>query len=398
MLLFATCTLLPFALAALGAAFGGLPLWLALGWMTVLVVAMDRLIAYQTANVGTDAEFPAARPLLVALGMAHFMLLALAVWSVGGPSGLSIAERVALATTAALIFGQISHPVAHELIHQQARPLRLMGRMIYTTLLIGHHASAHLLVHHVHVGSRQDPNSPPKGENFYHYALRVTRESFLAGLRAETARHRRAGKPLHAHPYLLYLAGAAACLAGAALAAGASGLVALIAMAGYAQVQILMSDYVQHYGLRRRLLPEGRLEPVGPQHSWNAPQAFSSAMMLNAPRHSDHHVTPSRPYPALQLDLERMPMLPRSLPVMAALACVPPLWFRVMNPRLARWTHGDARSSQAARDIPQAVLDKVKSGSLPTPVLPNSRHEAKLPAPPTGPLHRPRSTDGASGQ
>lgn len=105
--------------------------------------------------------------------------------------------------------------------------------------------------------------------------------------------------------------------------AGWGGVLALLGIAGYAQVQILLSDYIQHYGLRRIVLADGRLEPVGPRHSWNAPQAWSSAMMLNAPRHADHHAHPGRPYPGLRLEGD-MPMLPRAVPVMAVAALIPP--------------------------------------------------------------------------
>ena len=110
-----------------------------------------------------------------------------------------------------------------------------------------------------------------------------------------------------------------------------------VGVAAYAQLQLLLSDYVQHYGLRRGLRADGRREPVGPQHSWNAPSWYSGAMMLNAPRHSDHHLRPGRAFPDLSLDPVKMPMLPRSLPVMATIALVPPLWRRVMDRRAARW-------------------------------------------------------------
>ena len=107
----------------------------------------------------------------------------------------------------------------------------------------------------------------------------------------------------------------------------------------HATGQLLLSDYVQHYGLRRRVLADGRLEPVGPRHSWNAPHWFSGAMMLNAPRHSDHHAHPARPYPALRLPgAEEAPMLPRALPVCCTIALCPPLWRRMMAPHLARWS------------------------------------------------------------
>lgn len=337
MLVFAVVTVPPFVLSALAALSGGPWVWLALGYMSVLVVAMDRLLASGRANPDPRAEFAAADGLLVLLGLAHFALLALAVRSVGGASGLSAPERVGVALAAGLVFGQISHPAAHELIHRQARGLRRLGRLIYTSLLVGHHASAHLLVHHVHVGTDADPASAPAGQSFFRFVPRAWWGGFMAGLAAESRRLDRAGRPAWRHPYALYLGGGALGLVGAVALAGPGGALAYLVIAAHAQLQILMADYVQHYGLRRRIRADGRAEPVGAAHSWNAPQAFSSALTLNAPRHSDHHVTPARPYPALQLDARTMPCLPRSLPVMAALALVPPVWFRIMDPLCARW-------------------------------------------------------------
>jgi alkane 1-monooxygenase len=239
-----------------------------------------------------------------------------------------------------LVFGQIGHPVAHELIHRPSRALRLLGRMIYTSLLVGHHASAHLRVHHVHVASDGDPSTARLGEGFYRFALRAGTGAFRAGLKAESALLQRGRKSWLSHPYLLYLVGGLAFVLGAYALAGVGGVVAYVAMCAYAQMQILMSDYVQHYGLRRKSRPDGRLEPAGQQHSWNAPHWYSSALTLNAPRHSDHHVTPQRSYPALQLDTDQMPLLPYPLPVMAALSLVPRAWRRVMDHRARRWSDG----------------------------------------------------------
>jgi alkane 1-monooxygenase len=102
----------------------------------------------------------------------------------------------------------------------------------------------------------------------------------------------------------------------------------------------MLSDYVQHYGLLRKRRADGRLEPVSAAHSWNAPHWFSAAMMLNAPRHSDHHAHPSRPYPALRLPQAcDAPMLPWPLPFACLIALAPPLWKRLMRPHLAPWRH-----------------------------------------------------------
>ncbi|HSG55886.1 MAG TPA: fatty acid desaturase, partial [Paracoccaceae bacterium] len=117
-------------------------------------------------------------------------------------------------------------------------------------------------------------------------------------------------------------------------------------------MQLLLSDYVQHYGLRRRTRADGRLEPVGPQHSWNAAPWFSAAVMLNAPRHSDHHLNPARPYPALRLDAASMPVLPRSLPVMAMLALWPAAWRRVMDAKVALWQDPGGGELPVASAVP----------------------------------------------
>ncbi|GAW36227.1 alkane 1-monooxygenase 2 [Roseovarius sp. A-2] len=348
MSLFAIATTLPMLLIALAAFQGGPWGWLAVGYVTVLVFAFDRLIALQRPNPDPEAEFPAADWLLVALGLVHFWVLALALWGVAGDSGRNLTERALLAIAVGLVSGQIAHPVAHELIHRAGRGKRRLGRLIYTSLLFGHHASAHLHVHHPHVASAEDPCSARPGQGFYCYMARAWPSAFRAGLRAETRRH--GTRAAWRHPYALYLGGAAALLLVSGALFGWRGLAALCFIAGYAQIQILLSDYVQHYGLRRTVGPNGRKEPVGPQHSWNAPHWYSSAMTLNAPRHSDHHVTPQRPYPALQLDPGQMPVLPHSLPVMAVIALVPPLWRRIMDPRAARW-RGQVPSGEAPRDL-----------------------------------------------
>lgn len=330
---FAAATLLPAALIAAGAIWGGPWAWGGLAWMTVFAALGDSLMPAAPDRTGSG-EFPAAPALQVALALAHFALLPLVVWAVSsGSGGTGIASRVALGLGAGLFFGQVSNSNAHELIHRPGRGLYRLGVAIYVTLLFGHHASAHRLVHHVHVATPRDPNSARAGEGFYAFALRAWAGSFVEGWRADTLR--RTGKG-GIHPYAVYVGGALACIAAMAAAFGPGGLAVYLLLAAHAQMQLLLSDYVQHYGLARRVV-DGRAEPVGPGHSWDAPQPFSRLLMLAAPRHSDHHLHPGRIYPALALDRAATPMLPRSLPVMATLALSPRLWRRVMDRRLAAW-------------------------------------------------------------
>lgn len=336
-ILFPVVTLAPLPLIALAAVQGGVWVVVALAWMTVLTFVMDQLVAVATPpDADPEAEFPAADLLCVALGLGHFALLALVVLAVGrGTHGFAADAGVVVA--AGLWFGQVSNSNAHELIHRGARPLHALGKWVFISLLYGHHTSAHVLIHHRLVATPDDPATARAGEGFYRYALRAWPGAFRQGLAAEAARLARVGRSPWHNPYVIYVAGGLVVCAAAVVIGGGRGLLCYLALAAYAQVQLLLSDYVQHYGLQRRLGPEGKPEPVGPRHSWNAPHWFSAALMLNAPRHADHHAHPGKPFPALRHD-PAGPMLPRSLPAMATLALIPPLWRRVMDRRLRRWT------------------------------------------------------------
>lgn len=344
MFLFQCATLAPVILLLIASVTGSWWILAAVLMITVFTWAADHLMRHAAAQSGSADEFPAGDALAVTLALLLLAGLALAVRAVGGDSAMSGIERAGLLIGWGLAFGQIGHPTAHELIHRRATWKRALGRTVYTAILMGHHASSHLRVHHIHVGTNDDPASPPLGTGFWHYAPRAWTRSFMAGLRAESALRARAStpQPWWSHPYIGHISGALLASLCAYLIAGAGGIAALIGIAAYAQLQILLSDYIQHYGLRRHALPDGRIEPVGPQHAWNAPQAWSSAMMLNAPRHSDHHANPARPYAALRLDTE-MPVLPRAVPVMAVAALVPPLWRRMMDKRAKAWTNTGAQ-------------------------------------------------------
>lgn len=327
---------------ALALAFGGLWAGLALAYITVVTFLLDRIAAIAAPD-HPEREFPVGDGLSVILGLVHFPLLFYGVCVVAGSTTHGTLERILIFFALSLFFGQVSNSNAHELIHRSNRWLRRLGVVVYCSLLFGHHVSAHVRVHHIHAATPRDPNSAPLGRSYYVFALRAWIGSFREGLRAESALLARSARQ-RLHPYVVYAFGAALSLLLAGASAGLAGVAALIGMALYAQAQLLLSDYVQHYGLRRQEIAPGKWEPVGPRHSWNAPQGFSAALMLNAPRHSDHHAHPARPYPGLDIDREAMPILPHALPVMAVIALFPPLWRRLMDRRARIWARPDAKA------------------------------------------------------
>ena len=349
MALFALISLAPLALFAAGIWQGGGRLgggWLLAGliYMSLLAASLDQIGALFTGDRADGAGFPAASPLLAAIALGHLGLLPLATHAIAGDSGLSGPERGVLFAGTGLWFGQVANPAAHELIHRGQRGLFGLGVLIYATLLFGHHASAHRLVHHRHAASPLDPSSARAGEGYYAFAARAWLGSFREGWRAETELRARRGPPRNPlrrpHPYLVYAAIAVASLCTGWLIAGFVGVLVWAGLALHAQSQLLLSDYVQHYGLTRGPRADGTLEPVDARHSWNAGHWFTSGLMLNAARHSDHHAHPARPFAALRLPASAAaPRLPWSLPVACLIALAPSVWQRAMKPHLARWQH-----------------------------------------------------------
>jgi len=95
-------------------------------------------------------------------------------------------------------------------------------------------------------------------------------------------------------------------------------------------------NYMEHYGLQRRAIAQGKYARVTPMHSWNANQLLFNLYMFRLGRHADHHAHPTRRYQALRHDPET-PQLPFGYPIMILLALIPPLWFKAMDPRVDTW-------------------------------------------------------------
>ena len=319
---FALATMTPAVMLGIGGVLGS-TFWLllALIYMTVFTFALD-LLGGKGRGVGVDVG--GYDTLSVTLALLHFGLLGLAVATVAQGNGF---QSVIAFFAFGLFFGQVSNSNAHELIHRPTRQLHWLGAWVFISHLFGHHTSAHRLVHHRYVATDADPNSAPMGRSFYAFLIKAWRGSFWGGLAEEN----QCGAGVN--PYLTYIVGAAVFVAISWWIAGFSGVLAYGLLAVYASTQILLSDYVQHYGLRRRVLDGGKPEPVTDQHTWDSPHRFSGLLMLNAPRHSDHHAHPSRPYPALTLP-NGGPVLPYSLPVMGFIAWFPGAWRRLMDPRV----------------------------------------------------------------
>lgn len=253
---------------------------------------------------------------------------------------LSAPEMLGVAFGIGVITGTIGIVYAHELMHQTNRTERLLGDLLMTMALYGHFRSEHLLVHHRYVGTPRDPVTARYDESFFSFFPRVLSQCLLSAWTAEKALLARKGRPVTdlANPFWRYAGLSTAWIALAYIVGGLLG-VALFAFQAFVAIwQLELVNYVEHYGLTRKHLGNGKYEPTRPHHSWNASQFASNRLLINLQRHSDHHYKPNRRFPLLQTYGEdEAPQLPYGYPVMTTLAMIPFLWRRRMNPRVKAW-------------------------------------------------------------
>ena len=330
-------------LAVLGAVQGGWTVILLPLYAEGLFSLLDALLGLYTENA--DPATPPERLFwyrLITLIWAPIEALVLygTIFYVAHFGHLSGVEMLVLFFGMGVISGTVGINYSHELMHQKPAAERWLADLLLAMVLYGHFRSEHLRVHHPWVGTPRDAVTARYNEGFHRFFPRVLAQCHASAFRAERALLARAGRPWWhgSNPFWRYWALAALTLALAFLAGGALGLGLFLFQAFVAVWQLELVNYIEHYGLTRRHLGEGRYERVQPHHSWNAAHRASNWLLINLQRHSDHHYKPDRRFPLLQNhDTTEAPQLPFSYPLMTMAAMVPPLWRRVMNHRVRAW-------------------------------------------------------------
>jgi alkane 1-monooxygenase len=334
-------TLIP--LAIVGAAYGGwtvalLPVfaWTAFGLLDTLFGESDENIDPSTPDAGlfwyrliTVIWFPIQFAILVGL-----------LWYVPRAEHLDLGEKIGLFFGMGVISGTVGINYSHELMHQKSVVERWLADLLLASVLYSHFRSEHLRVHHLHVGTPRDPVTARYNEGFQRFFPRVLIQCRRSAWAAEVAMLARRGLPaLHrSNPYWRYWALQAGMIILALVLGGWMGLALFVVQACVAVWQLELVNYIEHYGLTRRHIGDGKYEHVMPHHSWNANYRVSNWLLINLERHSDHHYKPDRRFPLLQARPEdQAPQLPHGYPIMTLAAMVPPLWKRIMNPRVKAW-------------------------------------------------------------
>jgi alkane 1-monooxygenase len=287
------------------------------------------------------------------------LVFACAQWSTGA---LGPAASLGLALTVGVV-GGFAINAAHELGHRKDTVERWCSRIALAQSAYGHFYVEHNRGHHVHVATPDDPASARFGESFYAFWPRTVWGSLRSALAMERTRLARLGRAPWslANEVVVGWAMTAVLFGGLVLVFGVRIVPWLLLQAVVGFTLLELVNYLEHYGLLRQRLPDGRTERCRHAHSWDSDRIASSLFLFHLQRHSDHHTHPGRRYQALQ-HVDDSPRLPHGYAAMVLLALVPPLWRRVMDPRLLAHVGGDLGRVNRGHSHPAA---SPRSASVP---------------------------------
>jgi alkane 1-monooxygenase len=315
-------------------------------YFSILMVFVAIPIADQI--IGKDETNPAHADIM-ALDRDRFFLImpviwvpcqiALLIWGafVIQAPGLPIWQKIGLGLSVAIMSGS-SIIIAHEFGHRRAAWERLIAKILLACTSYMHFIIEHNHGHHVRVATPEDPSSARRGENFYIFWLRSVIGSYVHAWQLELARLRSKKFALGGwHNQMLWFTLIPIGITAAfyfIIGPLAACFFLIQSFIAFSMLELI--NYIEHYGLRRKVKSDGSYEPVTVRHSWNANQLLSNIYMIHLERHSDHHHNPTLRYQALS-HREESPQLPGGYGAMFPLALVPPLWFKIINPLLEQY-------------------------------------------------------------
>lgn len=233
-----------------------------------------------------------------------------------------------------LMIGVLGTVTAHELTHRTWDPVSLsIGRWLLAFSFDTSFSIEHVYGHHRYVATTDDPATAPRGRNVYWHILYSTVKGNVSAWEIEKRRLTHKGKAtmsLHNR----FLRGNAMSLILVVAAYNAGGMTAVLyfivcGLWGKALLEIV--NYMEHYGIVRE-----RNQPVQPRHSWNTTKRMSSWGLFNLCRHSHHHAQGDVPFQDLK-PFQESPTMVSGYLTTIVIAMIPPLWHRLMTPKVREW-------------------------------------------------------------
>lgn len=258
--------------------------------------------------------------------------LALGAWSA---YDITLGQQIGIILTSGTILGSSGINVAHELGHRNDLMSKIGAKLLLIPSLYTHFTIEHNRGHHKHVATPLDPATARKNEIVYLFWFRSIILGYVNAWKLEAKRLGKSGiTSIFLKNEMIWNTLIQAIYLFALYSLG--GFIFVLVGLAIGLVSILLLEtinYVEHYGLQRKMNAYGSYEMATMKHSWNSEHALGRIMLYELTRHSDHHYKTNKKYQTLEY-YEESPQLPVGYPGSIILSLVPPAWFRLMNHKI----------------------------------------------------------------
>ena len=261
-------------------------------------------------------------------------LLIYALWLVSSQS-ISTFEIIGLTFSIGIVLGTNGINVAHELGHRLKTKERHLGKLLLLPSLYMHFFIEHKFGHHLHAATHEDPATAKYNQTVYSFWITSVIRQYISAwkLQNKLLNQQRTSVFSPKNDMLWYLIIQTLYLVLVLFVFGLTGLFFALSAAIVGFLMLETVNYIEHYGLLRKKLPSGRYERVKEVHSWNSNHVVGRIVLYELTRHSDHHYKSSKKYQLLDYH-DISPQMPYGYPTSMVMSFLPPLWFKVMNPRI----------------------------------------------------------------
>jgi alkane 1-monooxygenase len=261
-------------------------------------------------------------------------LLVYVLWLVSTHS-VSNTEIIGLTLSLGIILGTNGINVAHELGHRIKTKERYLGKLLLLPSLYMHFYIEHNFGHHVNAATHEDPATAKYNQTVFSFWITSVIRQYISAwkLQSKLLKQHRTGVFSLKNDMFWYLIIQTLYLVFVLFIFGPTGLLFALSAAIVGFLLLETVNYIEHYGLLRNKLPSGRYERVKEVHSWNSNHVVGRIVLYELTRHSDHHYKSSKKYQILDYH-DSSPQMPYGYPTSMVMSFLPPLWFKVMNPRI----------------------------------------------------------------
>lgn len=329
-----------------------LGIWLG-GWWSFLtpvyaflaIPLLETLLPQDNSNLKpADRATDGINPVFDLMLYVNLIIVYGLIWFVGevytSSSSFSL-EWVGVAFSLGIVLGTNGINVGHELGHRQKSWERFLGKMLLLPSFYMHFYIEHNFGHHQNAATPDDPATAKINQTLYSFWITSVVRQYINSWRIQADLLKRQSRPfISLYNDMMWFTLFQLVYAGVLFMVFGIQVCVLLVASGLVGVLLLESvNYIEHYGLLRNRLPSGRYERVRAMHSWNSNHVVGRIVLYELTRHSDHHYKSSKKYQILDYH-EQSPEMPYGYPTSLVIALIPPLWFRLMNPRIPQEMKG----------------------------------------------------------